>query len=267
MTDQQTIHQALQGDRKSLEEIVNTIHPIIFNLSLRFLWQRADAEDATQEILIKVLTQLAKFEYKSKLETWVYRIATNHLLNLKESKLEKTLKSFQIFAEDLNSVGTPTAYTQPDSELLEKEMKSGCTLAMLQCLNRDQRLAFILGSIFKIKSEEAAVITDTSAATFRKRLQLGRSQIKNFLNSNCGVYNPENPCRCRNRINQGISTQRINPSSLNFVDSVEEYNNEMEELHSISGIYHNHGQFNDRKSFNETLLNDILQKRIIRDFD
>ncbi|WP_420387049.1 RNA polymerase sigma factor [Roseivirga sp.] len=267
MLTPETIQKALEGDKRSLESIVNTIQPLIFNLSLRFLWQRADAEDATQEILIRVLTQLGKFEYRSKFETWVYRIATNHLLNQKESRLEKNLRTFQVFAEDLKTTGIIADQTQADSGLLEKEMKSGCTLAMLQCLNRDQRIAFILGSIFKIKSDEAAEITSTNSATFRKRLQISRSQIRNFLDSNCGVYNPANPCRCKNRLGNAINTGRINPKSLNFADSVDYYNEEMEELQSMSGIYHNHGQFKDRRPFSEIMNTEIMPKGIIRDFE
>ena len=158
-----------------------------------------DAEDATQEILIKIITNLSKFNGRSKLDTWIYRVATNHLLNLKRTTLEKTFTSFDIFANDLYSIKEPINYDLPDKNILEKEMKTGCTLAMLQCLDRDLRLAFILGTVFKLKSNVASIITETTPENFRKRLELSRKLIGGFLNSYCGIYNPYNNCRCNKR--------------------------------------------------------------------
>src|SRR5258708_5724741 len=97
---EQLISKILDGDKKALETLVLDIQKNIFNLSLRFLWVKEDAEDATQEILVKIITNLAKFEAKSKFTTWVYRISVNHLLNLKRNKLEQQL-TFTSFGEDL----------------------------------------------------------------------------------------------------------------------------------------------------------------------
>jgi RNA polymerase sigma factor (sigma-70 family) len=91
MKEKELIKSCLEGNKHSLEKLINSIQGLIFNLSLRFLWNRMDAEDATQEILIKIITNLSKFNGRSKLDTWIYRVATNHLLNLKRTTLEKHL--------------------------------------------------------------------------------------------------------------------------------------------------------------------------------
>ena len=220
---------------------------LIFNLSLRFLWNRMDAEDATQEILIKLITNLGKFNGKSKFSTWAYRIATNHLLNLKKSTLEQAFSTFSIFTEDLNSSLDVQGYDHADKEILEKEVKVGCTLAMLQCLDRDLRITFILGAVLKLKSNIGAEITGTSSENFRKRLEKSRKLIGAFLNNQCGVYNPANKCRCAKRINPAIQHGRVNKQNLNFANKIESYNKEMEELNSLIGIYNNHGNFKKRK--------------------
>ena len=265
MKEKELIKSCIEGNKQSLENLINTIQPLVYNLSLRFLWNRMDAEDATQEILIKVITNLSKFNGRSKFNTYVYRIATNYLINLKQTNLEKTLTSFEVFADDLKAIKEPTSYDLPDKNLLEKEMKIGCTLAMLQCLDRDLRIAFILGSVLKIKSNVASNITNTTPENFRKRLELSRKRIGEFLNSNCGIYNPYNNCRCNKRINTAISCGRIVRNKLNFADKIEYYNEEMEELNSLTAIYQNHGIFKNDEDFITQLNTIISTKSIIID--
>lgn len=248
-----------------MEKLIHSIQGLVFNLSLRFLWNRADAEDATQEILLKIITNLSKFDGRSKFNTWVYRVAANHLINLKRTILEKTFVSFDVFSADLRSVKEPVSYELPDKDLLEKEMKTGCTLAMLQCLDRDLRIAFILGSVLKIKSNVASIIVETSPANFRKRLELSRKLIGNFLEAHCGVFNRRNSCRCSKRINSAISCGRIVKDNLNFADKMEIYDNEMEELNSMTGIYQNHGTFKNNSDFITRLKEIIMSKRVVNE--
>ena len=66
----------------------------IYGLALRMLWNREDAEDATQEILVRAVTRLAQFDFRSKLKTWVYRIAVNYILDVKKSPVERLHLTF-----------------------------------------------------------------------------------------------------------------------------------------------------------------------------
>ena len=70
----------------------------MYALALRMLWHPQDAEDATQEILVRVVTRLAQFDFKSRLRTWAYRVATNYLLDVKKSCVERQKLSFTSFA-------------------------------------------------------------------------------------------------------------------------------------------------------------------------
>ncbi|MEB2778676.1 sigma-70 family RNA polymerase sigma factor [Algoriphagus sp. D3-2-R+10] len=265
MEEQELIRKCLQGDKRSLEQLIQSVQGFIFNLSLRFLWNRMDAEDATQEILIKIITHLSKFKGQSKFQTWAYRIATNYLINLKRSEIENVLTSFDIYAQDLKIYKAPIDYDLPDKELLEKEMKISCTLAMLQCLNREMRLTFILGSILKIKSNIGSEITNTTPENFRKRLEQSRKILSGFLTNNCGVYNPTNNCRCSHRINTALVCGRIEKNNLNYADKIDFYNEEMEELSSLTGIYQNHGSFKTKADFVNQLNQLISTKSIVTD--
>ena len=77
------IEKAVAGDKKSLEEIILSVQDTVFNLSLRMLGSFADAEDASQEILLKVITHLSSFRQESAFSTWIFRIAVNHLKDYK----------------------------------------------------------------------------------------------------------------------------------------------------------------------------------------
>lgn len=80
---------ARAGDSSALEQIVIVLQPRVYRLAVRMLWHPEDAKDATQEILIRVVTSLSTFRAESSLSPWAYRIATNHLLTARRNRLEE----------------------------------------------------------------------------------------------------------------------------------------------------------------------------------
>lgn len=91
---------AQAGDRVALERLVREVQPLVRRLALRFLGNPHDAEDATQEILVRVVTRLGGFKGDSRFTTWVYRVATNHLLTMQQG-IRRQPMTFEDFAEDL----------------------------------------------------------------------------------------------------------------------------------------------------------------------
>lgn len=79
--DRGLVERAQALDRQALEELVGRHQAWIYNIAIRMLFHPQDAEDATQEILIKAVTRLASFQGRSSFQTWLYRIALNHVLN------------------------------------------------------------------------------------------------------------------------------------------------------------------------------------------
>lgn len=233
------IKNAVNGDEHSLERIIRFLQRDIYNLSVRFLWNPQDAQDATQEILIKIITHLSAFNGNSSLKTWSYRIATNHLINIKKSMAEKNTFSLDEFSTYIKSGLDQTEYNQPDKDLLALEVKLSCSTGLLLCLTREQRITYLLGEVFEVDSNEGAFITETTAENFRKRLSLAREKIRNFMQGHCGLINAENPCRCNKRINSGLEIKRINPEQLNFADkfSQSEVVYQVEELISVATLY------------------------------
>jgi len=186
---------------------------------LRFLWHPEDARDATQEILIRVITHLGGFRFESAFTTWVYRVSSSYLIKARQSRLERQHYTFERFGAELDA-GLSDEALQMESEvettLLLEEIKIGCTLAMLLCLDRPQRLAYILGDILELPGNDAAQILEITSAAFRKRLSRARAEIVSFMRSKCGLINPRNSCRCSRRLKQALKMNRIDPQNLLF---------------------------------------------------
>ena len=86
--DLQLVERARAGSREALGEIVARHQRWIYNVVLRMVYFPQDAEDVTQEILIKICTKLSTFEGRSSFRTWLYRIALNHVLSMKRRRGE-----------------------------------------------------------------------------------------------------------------------------------------------------------------------------------
>ncbi len=192
--------QALEGDRDALDSLVRALQGDIYGLALQMLWNREDAEDATQEILVRVVTRLSQFGFRSRLKTWVYRLAVNYILDVKKSSIEQLHLSFERFADNLAQGREPASASDTEHSLLIEEVKVGCSFAMLQCLDRSHRIAFVLGEIMELSGPEAAEVLNIEQPLFRKRLQQAREAIVQFTRSHCGLVSDAAACRCHQRV-------------------------------------------------------------------
>jgi RNA polymerase sigma factor (sigma-70 family) len=210
--------RARSGNREALDELARRVQDPIYGLALRMLWHPEDARDATQEILIRVVTRLSTFRGESAFLTWVYRVAANHLLTFRKSRLEREGYDFERFGRELEQglSDAPLPPAAAEQALLLEEVKIGCTLGMLLCLDRPHRLAYILGEILEVEGAEAARVLRISHAAFRKRLSRAREEILQFTRARCGLLEPRNACRCRRRVRFALESGRLDPKRLLF---------------------------------------------------
>jgi RNA polymerase sigma factor (sigma-70 family) len=219
--DENLVVRARAGDRKALEDLIERHQAWIYNIALRMLFHPEDAEDATQEILVKVVTRLSSFEGRSSLRTWIYRIVVNHVLNMRRGRVEDPLINFRRYGEELDT--TPDLDppdlkgVSPDGNLLVTEAMLACTSGMLLCLDREQRLAYILGAILGVGDTVAAEVLEITAENFRQRLARARRDLRNFMNDKCGLVNPANSCRCAKKTRGFIQAGHVDPENLLFV--------------------------------------------------
>jgi RNA polymerase sigma factor (sigma-70 family) len=251
-TDKQTrqlVRDAVKGSRDALEELVRRIQQPVYSLSLRMLLNRQDAEDAAQEIIIRVITNLRSYRFEGPFRAWVLRIAVNKLNTARKTFAEKRMASI----EDLDSIldryeargwlSTPMEAPEP---YLEAETMAICTHALLSALNRSLRLAFILGVVIGVDSREGAQILDVSPAAYRQRLSRARSRMKDFLVNNCGILDDSNRCRCRSILPVYLKKGWIHPDKPLFAATPSEgeapvrlgaYLQEVDELGRLSALY------------------------------
>lgn len=258
---EELVARARDGDARALEQVVLAARDDVYNLAVRMLWHPEDAEDASQEILLKVVTHLGSFRGESTFGTWVHRIAANHLLNVRKSRVEREALTFARFGEQLADGlddAPASASAGPDQALLAEEVKIGCTQGMLLCLERDERVAYILGDVFGMPSEEAADVLEVTPAAFRKRLSRARERLREFMRAHCGLVAPEAACRCRRRVRRAVDLGRVTPGRLLFAGRgsgerstptalpVLEGVNEMEDLHEIAAVFRSHPRYEAR---------------------
>lgn len=208
------------GDRDALEALVVRHQPWIYNIVVRMVYHPHDAEDVTQEVLIKVLTKLSTFEGRSRFRTWLYRIVVNHVLNMKRARAEVPEWTFEKYGEGLDRAPDselPDPRTVPvDVQLLVDEARITCSSGMLLCLSREQRLAYVLGEIFGVSDAIGAELLATTRDNFRQRLARARRDLHNFMQDKCGLVNKANPCRCAKKTQVFMEAGYVNPRNLLF---------------------------------------------------
>lgn len=257
------VHRAVDGDREALEALTAAIRDGIYNLAMYMLWHPQDAEDATQEILIRIITNLGSFREESKFTTWTYRIAVNYLLTARKRRSERNSLSFDAFADDLSKglSSPPKEMKKPDRNLLEEEVKIGCTRGMLLCLDRPYRLAYILGEVFEVTSREGGELLDISPAAYRKRLSRARQKIRSFMQKHCGLVNSKAECRCHKRITPAMEKGRVNRDNLLFAaphrlpkdHELNQHKEEMEELRETAAIFRSQSQYDAPEALTEAI--------------
>lgn len=235
------VEDAKAGDRAAFEVVVRAVQDDVYRLALRMLGCPDDARDACQEILVKIVTRLGSFRGESSLRTWSYRIAVRHLLDRRKSRVEALALSFERFGADLLD---GLAAEGTDDPLMAEEVKLGCSLAMLTCLDRDQRIAYVLADVFDLPNEEAAALCGVSEETYRQRLSRARRALEAFTTSYCGLVNPRAACRCDQRIVRAQELGRIQRGQPRLARSgAAEVAREMETLHATARLMRSHPRY------------------------
>jgi RNA polymerase sigma factor (sigma-70 family) len=223
MDDKTLIDQATGGDKKALEKIVKRYQDWVYNIALSFVADRDDAADITQEVLVKIVTKLSTFKHESDFKTWVYRIIKNHFLNMRRKKYEHSSMTFDQFGQDLDNIKDQSLSDhsfEAEEKYLVEEAKLSCMKAMLLCLDREQRLIYILGELFEFPDTIGSEIMEMSKENFRVKLHRAKQQLYSFMDNKCGLINKKNPCRCARKTAGFIKMGFVDPVNLHFQKDV-----------------------------------------------
>lgn len=216
--DNELIAQAREGSKIALETLIKKHQHYIYNVALKMTLSPSDAEDVTQEVLIKVITHLAQFKGKSNFRTWLYRITFNHFLRMKKVCLEDNIDSFDQYGSELVQMQDTDLSDLEKAEMREliQEANISCMSGMLLCLDREQRLVYVLGEIFGIDHTIGSQMLDISKDNFRQKLARARKDLYSFMNNKCGLINTSNPCRCHRKTKSFIKAGWVDKDKMKY---------------------------------------------------
>jgi RNA polymerase sigma factor (sigma-70 family) len=216
--------RAAEGDGESLSALIRELQNPMYRLALRFLGHPEDAQDACQEILIRIITNLGTFEGRSKFTTWAYTVATRSLLRTRKRVVESSVRGPEAMAALLDAGLGEVDPTHEEAEyrLLCEEVRISCTYGMLLCVPRPQRAAYLLGDVIGLTDAEGGEILGCSHSAFRQRVSRARRTLRQVIDKRCGLVDPANPCACGRQIAAGESHGILSRDHLAFASHVRE---------------------------------------------
>ncbi len=161
------------------QEIYDTFQPRLLRYMMHLVGE-SEAEDLTQEILVKVNRALPDFRGDSSLSTWIYRIATHTAIDRLRSRSAPTLT-----ADEMNS--KEKMPLSPEDQLVRKQMNE-CIWGFIQALPEHYRTVFILSEVEELSNPVIAEILGITLNTVKIRLHRARTKLKTALLTHCDSY-------------------------------------------------------------------------------
>lgn len=193
MTDEKKlIKKAQKGDVKAFEKIVEDYQSVVYSVAYRYAENSQDAADMAQEVFIKMFKNINSFQDKSKLSTWIYRVATNMCLDMVKKESRNLIAySFDEGYEDKDGStlynGIADDALQPDEILEKAEIRDAVNLAISK-LSDKYKTVIILRDIEGLHYDEIAEIVDCSVGTVKSRISRGRKNLRKILLENRELF-------------------------------------------------------------------------------
>lgn len=178
--------QALKsGDRSEYARFVDAYSSVIYRLAMKLLNNPQDAEDVLQETFIKAFRHIDRFDERSSLSTWLFRIATNEALMLLR-RHKRPMVSLDEPAESEEGEGEPLQIVDwcclPEEELLSSEARQHLDQAVEQLPDR-LRVVFVLRDLEGLSTEETSQVLNLSLTAVKTRLSRARLHLRQLLST------------------------------------------------------------------------------------
>ncbi|MFQ5601575.1 MAG: sigma-70 family RNA polymerase sigma factor, partial [Candidatus Krumholzibacteriia bacterium] len=184
--DEQLIETVAQGRKAAFEVLVQRHKVRLYNYLLRLLRDPSEAEEVTQETLVRAYVNADKYRTIAKFSTWLYTIATNLVRN-RIRKLKSSPKFFSISwgrgdddEDDRGAVDLPDDSDRPD-RVLEKNEIHRLVAEGIERIPPKYREAFVLREINHFTYEEIAIVTGLKLGTVRSRINRGRGHFREIM--------------------------------------------------------------------------------------
>ena len=169
--DRELVQRYLAGDVLAFDELMTRHERSVYRLCFRFVKNRDDAMDLTQDVFIKAFENLAAFRGDARFKTWIYRVAVNHCINY----LKKNSRDFVEVTDAIGSVKPSVHRT-----LLEEERRA-IVRGMMEYLPPKQRAILELRMNENLSYEEIATILDRSVSTIKSSVFFALAKLKKLV--------------------------------------------------------------------------------------
>lgn len=178
--ENELIDRLRRGDQRAFAELVRLYEKSVYRICFRFFSDEHESMDATQEVFIKVFRSIERFEGRSSLKTWIYRIAANTCLTLAEKKKREKEGLLQTI---MNWWNDNTA-DSPEDEIIEKEtrkLNQKIVSEKIASLPEAYRMPVILKDLEGMPLEKISEILEIPVGTVKSRINRGRRILQDSL--------------------------------------------------------------------------------------
>lgn len=183
------VQQAKAGDRNAFAALVSAYESKIYNLALRYLGNREDAMDASQEVFLRVFRFLPGFQEESGFSTWIYRIGVNVCKDMLIKQNRRNEQSLEMDDEDEDSrtMDLVDCRYSPEQILENAELRE-MLLSAIAALPGQQREVIILRDIQGLSYEEISRVLSLESGTVKSRLSRARETLRKKLLQNGNIF-------------------------------------------------------------------------------
>lgn len=158
--------------RNELEDVLRDNYSLVRAVCWRILQDDADADDATQNALISIARGFEKFDQRSAISTWIYRIATNAALDELRRRRRRRSRSLVDAADRMVEVPDPRSHEAVTSVVSKDAMETA-----LSRVPEEFRLPLVLRDVADMEYDEIARLLDIPPGTVRSRISRGRARL------------------------------------------------------------------------------------------
>lgn len=234
------------------ERVYEEHYDKMYKLAYRLTSNKEEAEDVLQEAFLCAYSAYPKFQNKSQVSTWLYRIVVNC-----SNKNMKKLKRLPVY--DIASRHEMTKeeffeklkYYEPvEDEVMVNSMREQCLQLFLKCMPGKQRVAFTLKVLLNLSCEDVAKIMDISVGAVKTNVYRARLRMEENMEDKCSHIKPDSPCNCKNWVAYAIRNNRMDMIPSFPLDKVIDYNKIFEkEMNFLSKIVFLYDKYPERMPF------------------
>lgn len=216
------IKKIQNGCQESFAHLIRKYQKYIFNIIVRISPNVSfhEAEDISQEVLIKVYNNIPDFRFECTFKVWLYKIVINSAIDfIRKNKKAKQNKWVNLRVSDNEYLEKyhPDLLNNPvEARMLIKEMQIKCLIGFFVCLNQRERAVYIFGTILKLPGKMGAQILEMTYANYRKMHSRSKQKIENIMQNSCSLINKKAKCQCKKALSQCLQNNYIKKGKYEY---------------------------------------------------